>query len=60
MKIIKRGEIPNKIKRFTCRYCGTIFEADNTEYRCADQLAYLYDGISAYCECPVCGKTADT
>ena len=59
MKIIKRGEIPNQVRRFTCRYCGTIFEADNTEYRRADQLAYIHDGISAYCKCPVCGQIAD-
>lgn len=32
MKIIKAGVTPTEIKEFKCERCGTIFEADNTEY----------------------------
>ena len=58
MKIIKRGEIPDYTKRFTCETCGTIFEADQGEYKGCSQLAYLHDGLLYQCECPVCKKTA--
>lgn len=58
MKILKYGQIPRRTKQFTCKKCGTVFLADETEYRCADQLAVMHDGITAYCKCPVCGNEA--
>ena len=59
MKIIKMGELPKKTKRFTCMYCKTVFEADDTEYIQAGYLEQMHDGITAYCNCPVCGNVAD-
>ena len=32
MKIIKEGTIPSTTKRFTCGYCGCVFECDQGEY----------------------------
>ena len=34
MKIIVEGDARKvlTIRRFECRYCGCVFEADNTEY----------------------------
>lgn len=34
MKIIKSGDLRKfkETKRFTCKHCGCVFEADNTEY----------------------------
>ena len=58
MKIIKRGNPKPKTRKFTCDYCGTIFIADNTEYKEASQMECL-EGIKATCKCPVCGKIAD-
>lgn len=58
MKIIKRGEIPNIAKRFTCKYCGTVFEAENGEYKGASQMAYMMDGIEYEATCPICNRTA--
>lgn len=60
MKILKWGEVPNKTKVFKCAYCGTEFEAEFGEYRNADQFAYVCEGITAYCTCPVCGKCANS
>lgn len=59
MKIIRRGHIQSKTKRFSCFHCGTVFEAEEGEYRNADQVAYVCEGIVAYCSCPVCGRRAD-
>ena len=35
MKIIKDGNLRKfkETKRFTCKYCDCVFEADNTEYK---------------------------
>lgn len=35
MKIIKQGDLNRlkEIKRFECKVCGCVFEAENTEYR---------------------------
>ena len=35
MKIIKEGDLNKlkKIKRFECKECGCIFEADKNEYK---------------------------
>lgn len=56
MKIIKKGEIPKQTKRFKCKHCGTIFEAEKGEYNGANQLAWI-DGIEYESTCPVCGHT---
>lgn len=59
MKIIKEGNAEPKVKRFSCNYCGCVFEADETEYRpLADAIAYMKDGIDSFCICPCCEKTA--
>lgn len=54
MKIIQEGSEKqlNKIKRFECRNCGCIFEADKTEYKSENQ----YNETSYYCECPFCKR----
>lgn len=48
MKIIKTGSRPTEIKEFKCEVCGTIFEADNTEYK------------NDECKCPICFNVAQT
>lgn len=54
MKIIKEGDL-NKLKetkKFYCRACGCVFEADNEEYiKEEQQLDVIF-----VCECPCCGK----
>lgn len=60
MKILKRGDIRLKTKTFECKGCGTVYEATEKEYTAADSLAYLHDGITAYCDCPICKKKAVT
>lgn len=61
MKIIKEGKskeklevLLNKTKRFECKTCGCVFEADNVEYQ------YLYDYIYSeyYAKCPNCAIRA--
>lgn len=42
----------NRVKRFECKSCGCIFEADKTEYRSNSQ----YNETYYYCECPFCKK----
>lgn len=61
MKIIKQGKskeeleaILNKTKRFKCKTCGCVFEADEGEY---DEEDNFYTCIY-YCKCPNCGKNA--
>jgi hypothetical protein len=57
MKIIKQGltgdELNRKLKqtkRFECRTCGCVFEADEGEYESeSDFICTLY-----YCDCPNC------
>ena len=58
MEILKKGIIVPKQKKFTCEYCGCIFIANETEYEQADQVASIKDGITAYCKCPTCNRTA--
>ncbi len=55
MKIIKKGNIKKlmKVKTFNCKFCGCLFEADNTEYKIGSQ----YNEEYVYCECPFCHKT---
>ena len=59
MRIIKQGrpKATKNILRFRCCRCGCEFEADNTEYEQASQIAYVHDGIIATCICPCCGAT---
>ena len=58
MKIIKQGKtkeelkvILNATKRFECKTCGCVFEADKGEY-----VEEEYG--TTYCACPNCGKNA--
>ena len=51
MKIIKPGEIPKETIRFSCGYCGCIFEADKGEY----EKGPTYDPDYT-CRCPTCGR----
>ena len=60
MRIIKEGKIPITTKIFTCHKCGTIFEAEKGEYEPGGQIAYLHDGVTAYCDCPFCGQKTYT
>ena len=57
MKIIKYVKINKETKQFTCKKCGCVFEADKGEYRFADQVEALHDGIEAVCVCPHCAAT---
>lgn len=54
MRIIRKGslELPKKIKRFHCKECGCIFEAEKSEY----QFGIQYNETYYYCQCPTCGK----
>ncbi len=54
MKIIKEGDISKlkKTKRFECKKCGCIFEADKTEYKISSQ----YNEFYTYATCPFCGN----
>jgi hypothetical protein len=49
MKIIKQGRIPAYTKQFTCDNCGTVFEAEEGEYKSCSQLAYMHDGLIYKC-----------
>lgn len=62
MNIIKQGKskeelktILNATKRFECKTCGCIFEADRGEYETEEVQIYSYH----YCECPNCGQKAN-
>ena len=57
MNIIKQGKskeelkaILNETKRFECKTCGCIFEADKGEYT---HRTYLNEMVY-YCKCPNC------
>lgn len=54
MKIIIPGDATRlkKIKSFTCKECGCVFEADKTEYRSESQYNEEYYA----CKCPTCGQ----
>lgn len=56
MKIIRQGDPDrlHKVKRFICRECGCIFEADKEEYKTGSQ----YNESYVWCECPYCANTA--
>lgn len=55
MKIIKAGDLKriNGIKRFTCRACGCIWEADNSEYRTETDFR---NGRYFTMRCPTCAR----
>lgn len=51
MKVIKQGNYDLKqTKRFHCKNCGCIFEADKSEYKDYVQ----YNQTEYLCECPTC------
>jgi rubredoxin len=54
MRIIKFGVTDKKTKQFICNECGCVFEADKDEYRLADQMEAMHDGIETVCVCPHC------
>lgn len=61
MKIIKEGKAKEELekilkntKRFECKTCGCIFEANDGEY---EPKMIGYDCIY-YCECPNCERIA--
>lgn len=56
MKIIKKGIIPIKARRFTCSNCGCIFECEEGEYE------VHFDHFDDYCTaaCPTCGDSCLT
>lgn len=63
MKIIKQGKteeelkaILNETKRFECRTCGCIFDANKDEYE--HSLSNQYEDIYYFCKCPNCKKNA--
>lgn len=62
MKVIKQGKskeelkaILSRTKRFECKICGCIFEADYDEYETEEVQIYSYH----YCKCPNCGQKAN-
>ena len=61
MKIIKEGKIPNKKVILKCQECGTIFEADDTEYtktKVVSLSSYAYrDKYESVC--PFCGHKGE-
>lgn len=58
MKIIKEGDLKKlkKIKRFECKECGCIFEAEKDEYKRGSQ----YNEEYYYCACPYCNQRVYT
>ena len=56
MKIIKEGDTNKllKTKRFMCRACGCVFEANKGEYKPGMQ----YNEEYFYCKCPTCNRMA--
>lgn len=62
MKVIKQGKTKEELKaklkatkRFECKTCGCVFEADEDEYEFEED--YIYS--SYYCKCPNCGQRAN-
>lgn len=55
MKILKQGnlELLKETKRFVCKYCHCVFEADKSEYKSGQH----YNDLYYTCTCPACGKT---
>lgn len=51
IKILKPGKIPDTTKRFECRRCGCIFEADKGDYADRD----IWTHPEYFAGCPSCG-----
>ena len=49
--IIKRGRVVDKVYKFKCDKCGTIFECTNEEFSIEALGSYV--GL----QCPICGNT---
>ena len=57
MRIIKEGKVDSEPKRFECKACGCIFEADKGEYRKSSNMEVMVGVLPAYkCACPTCRK----
>lgn len=61
MKIIVQGKTKEELKavlnatrRFECKTCGCIFEADKGEYNKED----CFYSVTYYCKCPNCDRNA--
>lgn len=52
MRIIKHGDLERKAerKRFTCRDCGCVFDAESGEYK----IGTHYNETYFSCRCPCC------
>lgn len=57
MRIIRDGmpDEDNKIKEFTCVYCGCVFEANKNEYKYIQRKCGKNDYVYYQCQCPYCG-----
>ena len=53
IKIIKLGKKPDTVKRFKCRNCGCVFEADRQDY---EEVYILSNGYYLLIDCPTCGR----
>lgn len=64
MRIIRKGRIPTEetqnIVRFECNYCGTIFEANGTEYTTTTTRNFDKTKTECSIKCPICKKTLIT
>ena len=64
MKIIVEGDAAKRQPvRFSCKYCGCVFDADKSEYDIAEEsIEAHYNGmqyklVTLYsCDCPCCGR----
>lgn len=57
IKIIKEGNTPTLIYRFTCKVCGCVFELNLADAKdCIDlsPTKLRYDNDIYKCECPHC------
>jgi RNase P subunit RPR2 len=56
LRIIKHGDVNRlkQIKRFECKSCGCIFEADNSEYKHEFSQREMCGWYSV--QCPTCNK----
>lgn len=60
MKIIQPGKCPDTTLRFTCKWCGCVFEADDHEYHTALGLSTKGFVNKAYISCPTCSCECST
>lgn len=57
MKIIKKGTVDGAIKRFECKGCGCVFEANKREYCDSSWREVMLCVLPNYkCACPICGN----